>query len=50
MNGFSLDLALLAGHAGYIAGAFGMTFVLIAAELLLLRQRRRKSLSGQTRA
>jgi heme exporter protein CcmD len=45
---FSLDQ--LAGHAGYIAGAFGMTAVLIAMELLLLRQRRRKSLSGQPRA
>ena len=50
MNGFGLNLDLLAAHAGYIAGAFGVTFVLITAELLLLRQRRRMSLSGQTRA
>ncbi|WP_019446967.1 heme exporter protein CcmD [Cupriavidus sp. BIS7] len=50
MSGFSFNLDLLAGHAGYIAGAFGMTAVLIAMELLLLRQRRRRSLSGQPRA
>ena len=47
MSGFNLDM--LAGHAGYIAGAFGMTFVLIAAELLMLRQRRRNSLQARDR-
>ncbi len=45
MSGFTL--ASLSGHAGYIAGAFGMTFALIGIELLLLARRRRASDPGR---
>lgn len=45
MNGFSL--ASLAGHAGYIAGAFGMAFALIGIELVLLARRSRASDTGR---
>jgi hypothetical protein len=39
MSGFTL--ASLAGHAGYVAGAFGMAFALIGVELVLLARRSR---------
>ena len=45
----TLNLDMLAGHGGYIASAFGMTFLLIAAELILLRARRRNSLWARSR-
>jgi hypothetical protein len=44
----ALHLDLLAGHAGYIASAFGMAFLLIGAELILLRVRRRNSLRARS--
>ncbi|CAG9164710.1 MULTISPECIES: heme exporter protein CcmD [Cupriavidus] len=41
-------LSSLTGHAGYIAGAFGVAFALIGVELVLLARRSRASATRHT--
>jgi heme exporter protein D len=41
-NSFA-DFAAMGGYGLYVWGAYGMTALVLAAELLLLRQRRRRA-------
>jgi len=38
------DFWAMGGYGGYVWGAYGVTFVLLAAEIALLKGRRRRAL------